>query len=94
MDETLQGRVESKLARVAELNAKKDAMSDTTDTTGWTRMNGSYYYKNLPHCRIEVTRRGGGGWRANIELNNDSCAARADAQRLAHAMASALGDMK
>lgn len=66
-----------------------------SDTTGWTYTTASRrcMYKNLPQCRIEVRRGFDGQWHVSI----DSYAMRptkAEAQRLAHAIARALENVE
>ena len=66
-----------------------------SDTTGWTYTTASrsVMHKNLPHCRIEVYQSRG-AWRAYIEPTDNERTTKADAQRLAHALARALEDVE
>lgn len=64
-----------------------------SDTTGWKRIHGGLYRKDLPNCRIEVIKQSG-AWFGNVEITSDSFAARADAQRIACAMAKAIKEQR
>lgn len=66
-----------------------------SDTTGWSKTDGWVswrLYKNLPHCRIQVERLSA-KWEVKIELTDNDRPTRAEAQRLAHALARALEDV-
>jgi len=60
-----------------------------SDTTGWKRIHGGLYRKETPNCRIEVIKHSN-RWFGNVEITSDSFTARADAQRIACAMAKAI----
>lgn len=67
-----------------------------SDTTGWKKQDGWKkwrLYKNLPHCRIQV-EQWCGDWDVTIELRDTRRTTRAEAQRLAHALAKALEDVE
>lgn len=66
-----------------------------SDTTGWTYTTASrsVMHKNLPHCRIEIYQSRG-AWAATIALVNNERPTKAEAQKLAHALARALEDVK
>lgn len=66
-----------------------------SDTTGWTYTTASrnVMHKNLPHCRIEIYQSRG-AWAAWVELTDKERPTKAEAQRLAHALARALEDVK
>lgn len=67
-----------------------------SDTTGWKKQDGWKkwrLYKNLPHCRIQVEGYTG-NWSVTIEPTDNERATKADAQRLAHALARALEDVE
>ena len=64
-----------------------------SDTTGWKRLGTRTMYKNLPHCRLEVFALSSGKYRVYIEPHDSDRATRAEAQRLAHALARALEDV-
>ena len=67
-----------------------------SDTTGWKKQDGWKnwrLYKDLPHCRIQVERHGS-NWEVAIELRDPYRDTKAEAQRLAHALARALEDVE
>lgn len=66
-----------------------------SDTTGWTYITPSRrsMYKNLPHCRIEVYQQHD-GWHVSIQPRDTRRATKAEAQRLAHALARAIEDVE
>lgn len=65
-----------------------------SDTTGWKKLGTRTLYKNLPHCRIEVFALSSVGYRVYIEPRDSDRPTKAEAQRLAHALARAIEDVK